>query len=64
MQWYRLRTLQLGNSSAEKDSRAMADSKLNVSLHCAPAAKVASSILGCIDSSTASTGRGVIITLC
>jgi len=56
--------LQLGSSSAEKDLRAVADSKLNMSLQCAPAAKVANSILDCINSSMASTGRRVIIPFC
>ncbi|KAK4826404.1 hypothetical protein QYF61_008691 [Mycteria americana] len=54
--------LQLGSSSAEKGSPS--DSKLNMSLQCAPAATNANSILSAINSSMASTGRGVIIPLC
>ena len=56
--------LWLGSSSAKRDLEAVADSKLNMSLLIAPAAKVANSILGFINNSMASKWKGVIIILC
>jgi len=51
-QQYRLGTDRLGSSSAEKDHKVLADSRMNMSHHCALAAKRANSILSCIMRST------------
>ncbi|KAK4813802.1 hypothetical protein QYF61_026384 [Mycteria americana] len=61
LQQYRLRTDQLGSSSAGRDLGILVDSKLNISHLCALAVKTASSLLGCINRTIASRPTGGII---
>ncbi|CAM4523163.1 unnamed protein product [Caretta caretta] len=63
MHHYRLGTEWLGSSSAEKDLGVTVDEKLDMSQHCALAAKKASGILGCICRGIASRSRDVIVPL-
>jgi len=62
MHQYVLRAKHLESSMAENDLQPLVDTKL--SQHCAPVAKAANGILGCIRRSFASRSRQVILPLC
>lgn len=53
LQQYKLRTDQLGSSSAGRDLGILVDSKLNINHLCALAAKTASRLLGCLNRTVA-----------
>lgn len=55
MHQYVLGAVCLGSSFVEKDLRGLADSKLNMSQHCALGANVASGVWGCMRRSVASS---------
>ncbi|KAK4823420.1 hypothetical protein QYF61_001875 [Mycteria americana] len=61
---YKLGDERLESSPAERDLGAWVDGKLNMSQHCALAAKRASHVLGCIKHSIASRWREVMVPLC
>ncbi|GAB0203498.1 mitochondrial enolase superfamily member 1 [Grus japonensis] len=60
---YRLGVDLLGSSSVEKDLGVLPDKQLSMSQQCAPVAKKANGILGCIQKSTASRSKEVILPL-
>ena len=60
---YRHGVKQLDSCVAEKDLRALVDSWLNVSQHCARWPRRPPGLLACIRSSVASRGRKVIVPL-
>ncbi|KAK4827003.1 hypothetical protein QYF61_013137 [Mycteria americana] len=61
MHQYILGATQLENSLAEKDLGILVDTKLNMSQQCAPAAKEANGILGCIRQNIAGRSKEVIL---
>jgi len=63
MHQYILGATQLESSLTENDLGILVDTKLNMSQPCAPVAKKASGILGCIRQSIASRSREVILPL-
>ncbi|GAB0184068.1 hypothetical protein GRJ2_000872100 [Grus japonensis] len=61
MDQYMLGTTQLESSFAEKDLGVLVDTKLNMSQQCAPVAKKATGILGCLRASIATRLREVML---
>jgi len=64
MHQYRLKADLLESSSVERDLGALVDDKLTMSQQCAPVAKKASGLLGCIRKTVASRSREVLLPLC
>ncbi|GAB0184029.1 mitochondrial enolase superfamily member 1 [Grus japonensis] len=60
---YMLGTTQLESSLAEKDPDVLVDTKLNMNQQCAPVAKKATGILGCVRPSVAGRSKEVILPL-